>query len=305
MTRAIVVGAGSIGTRHAAVLSELGHEVAFVSSRTDLQRRAYPDLPTALAEFDPGYVVVANETELHERTVNQLIALGYDGDLLVEKPLAIPVELVRSGRFRHVGVGFNLRFHPLVDALTTALADQTILTVEVYAGQHLSGWRPDRPVASQYSSSRGRGGGVLRDLSHELDYLALLLGSCTGVFARGGRLAKITVDSDDAWGIVAAYERAPLVTIQLNYLDTRARRRLVLNTGMTTIEADFIASTMRINDELRTFPTDKDASYRGMHCAMLDDNGLGVTTMREAAATDQLIAMIELSAERHQWVEQS
>jgi predicted dehydrogenase len=299
VTRALVVGAGSIGTRHARVLSGLGHQVAVVSARESDEFERFAGIPEALSAFDPAYVVVATETARHAASVDELAGGGFHGMLLVEKPLSVPVAALAA--FDRVGVGFNLRFHPVIARVAELLAATQVFTVEVYAGQHLSGWRPDRPLSDQYSASRARGGGVLRDLSHELDYLGRMLGGCRGAFARGGRLAEVTVDSDDAWGIVAEYERAPIVTVQLNYLDTTARRRIVATTASGTVEADVIAGIVRHGDRTEELAGERDDTYASMHRAMLEGSGT-VATAAEATATEDVIAMIEASASEARWV---
>lgn len=305
MTRAVIIGAGSIGLRHVAVLEGLGHEVALVSSRTDLDRPVFTSVDDAVADSDPDYAIVATETSLHGSSVAALETAGFTGRLLVEKPFAVrPAAL---GSFDRVGVGFNLRFHPVVRRLHDVLATTRIYTVEAYVGQHLSLWRPGRDPKTTYSARRSDGGGVLRDLSHEWDYLGLILGQCRGVFAQGGRLADVTEDSDDAWGVVAQYDRAPVVTVQMNYLDTQVHRRVLANSEAGTIEADLIAGTLRVGDSLEQFTVERDDSYRAMHQAMLTDGPAGstpsVTTPDEAARTDDLISMIEASARTRRWVE--
>jgi predicted dehydrogenase len=303
VTKALVVGAGSIGARHAAVLAELGFDVATVSARDDLDWPTFGSLPEALGRFDPSYVVIANQTSLHARAVAELAELGFHGILLVEKPLAMTADAATGLPFERVGVGYNLRFHPVIARLRELLAGIEVFTVEAYAGQHLETWRPGRSARSQYSAVKSMGGGVLRDLSHELDYLGLLLGDCLGVFARGGRLSTVTEDSDDAWGIVAGYQSAPLVTLQLNYLDTHTRRRLVLNTSIGTIEADLVAASVRVGADTETFATERNQTYRAMHEAMRAP-GSPVATLAEALATERTIAAIEQSAAEQRWIEQ-
>jgi len=300
VTRALVVGAGSIGLRHVGVLEKAGHEVGLVSSR-ELERAAvYRDLPTAITDFAPDYVVVATETAGHAAAVESLRRSGFAGRLLIEKPLAVSPALTEG--FERVGVGFNLRFHPVIRRFAELLDGVRVHTVEAYAGQALDQWRPGRAVGDQYSASRAKGGGALRDLSHELDYLTWMLGPCRGVFARGGRLADVTVDSDDAWGILSEHQDAPVVTLQLNYLDTRSRRRIVANTSAGTIEADVVAGVVRSDGGVEQLTVDRDESYAGLHSAMLGDGFGAVATPAEAAATDALIGMIELSAAEQRWV---
>ena len=122
------------------------------------------------------------------------------------------------------------------------------------------------------------------------------------MFARGGRIGHVTVDSDDAWGMVAEHESAPVLTLQLNYLDRPARRRLLVNTADTTIEADLIARTLTIDGETTGFATEADDTYRRLHVAMLDGTGPAPATVADAVATDELIGMIELSATTRRWV---
>lgn len=306
MRKALVIGGGSIGLRHAAVLSELSHDVAFVTAREDLAELTYRSLEAALDDFAPNYVVIANETALHAVMIENLVGLGFNGSVLVEKPFAVPREVSSLAQFDRSGVGFNLRFHPIIQRLSEVLTGVEIFTVEVYAGQHLSTWRKPAFVGVQYSTSRERGGGVLRDLSHELDYLGWLFGTCKGVFARGGRLSQLTLDSDDAWAIVAEFDRAPVVSLQLNYLDTHKRRRLVINSSIGTIEADLIAATLTIDESLEHFVLDPNVTYRSLHRAMVGESGScesAVASFNEALLTDDLITMIELSAASKKWID--
>ena len=299
MTRALVVGAGSIGSRHALVLGDLGHDVALVTSRTDVGGRTFPDVASAIDTFDPEYVVVATETARHSDAVGALAAAGYTRRLLVEKPLAVSASELDP--FDAVGVAFNLRFHPVLARIAEVTASTTVYTAEAYVGQHLATWRPGRDVRATYSASKARGGGALRDLSHELDYLAWLLGGCEGLFALGGRVGDVTDDADDAWGILARYRRSPIVTLQLNYLDTHTRRRIVLNTSEGTIEGDLVAGTVRRDGEPEAFDTGRHVTYTAMHVAMLA-GGVGVATVSEAETTDDLVLAIEKSAATGEWV---
>ena len=259
----------------------------------------YPAVASAVADTRPSYVVIATDTQKHRTSVEELSSAGYDGLLMVEKPLMTAPSAF--DQFERVGVGYNLRFHPVILRLKEILSVSEIYTVEVYAGQHLSSWRPGRPVQEQYSSSLDRGGGVLRDLSHEFDYLTLMLGRCLGIFARGGRLARLTEDSDDAWGMVAHYERAPVLTLQLNYLDSLGRRRIVANTSVGTVEADLVAGTVAFEGEVEAFASDRNSTYRAMHRAMLSGNP--VATVLEASDTDDVIGMVERSKTERKWIE--
>jgi predicted dehydrogenase len=69
MTAALVVGYGSIGQRHARVLTEMGCALSVVSRRPRAGIRCFADVATAVEQDRPDYVVVANETSAHASTV--------------------------------------------------------------------------------------------------------------------------------------------------------------------------------------------------------------------------------------------
>jgi len=299
MTRSLIVGAGSIGQRHAAVLAELGHQIAFMTARGDLEAVVFRSIAAAIEVFSPDYVIIASATADHAEAVRELAATGYGGILLVEKPVAVAA--VDLASFERVGVGYNLRFHPVISRMRQLLSSTKVFTVEAYVGQHLSLWRPGRATTDQYSSFSAAGGGALRDLSHEFDYLGWFLGGIRGLFALGGRVAEVTVDSDDAWAIVAEYEAAALVSVQLNYLDSAGRRHIRANTEAGSYCADVIAGTVETPQGIERFDLQHNESYRDLHVAMLagDDT---VCTASEALAVETIIAMAERSAEGRVWV---
>ena len=66
--KALVVGYGSIGSRHARLLAMLGCEVAVVSSRDIDFPIHYRTLTDGLSG-KPDYVVIANRTSQHYQTV--------------------------------------------------------------------------------------------------------------------------------------------------------------------------------------------------------------------------------------------
>lgn len=267
--RALVVGQGSIGKRHARILPELACDVAVVSRREQPGPRSYRDIATALSHEQPDYVVIANETSSHHSALEALAAAGFSGAVLIEKPLFEARRTPPPDRFRKSAVAYNLRFHPVLLALKQQIAGRPILAVEAYAGQWLPDWRPGTDHRDSYSSRADQGGGVLRDLSHELDLIAWLFGSWSRIAALGGRRSDLTADSDDLWTVLFELDSGTAVTLHLNYLDRPGRRRLVVLTSDTTLVADLTASTLTMNGTDIRFDTGRDETYRAEHRAMI------------------------------------
>jgi predicted dehydrogenase len=301
--RALVIGYGSIGARHARLLNELGCATAVLSRRQIDFPVAYSGLASALAGHRPEYVVVAGPTSQHHDTLTELAVAGFGGSVLVEKPLFAHCQALPASAFGCLAVAYNLRFHPVLQRLRDLLAGETVLSVQAYVGQYLPDWRPGTDYRQSYSASAAQGGGALRDLSHEFDYIAWLFGEWSAVTALGGHVSSLEIDSDDLFVLLMQTRRCPVVTVQVSYLDRVARRRLVVNTESHTIEADLLGGTLVVDGVSEAFSVERDHTYREMHRAMLSNDAEGIVcTGEEGMETLQLVAAAERANRRKEWV---
>ena len=302
--KALVIGYGSIGQCHVRLLVELGCQVAVVSQHSTEFSPCYSDLSLAFTSWQPDYVVVANRTSEHQQTIETLAQHGYQGKVLVEKPLFDKLVNLSPKTFSHTAVAYNLRCHPLLARLKSFLHDSIkLLTASIYVGSYLPDWRPNTDYRQNYSAKRNEGGGVLRDLSHELDYVLWLFGPWRKLTATGGHLSTLEIDSDDAFALLMETEFCPLVSIQLNYLDRVPRREILVNTDHHTIRVDLINSSLEINGEQETFTLVRDDTYREQHHAMLTGKIEELCTWSEAIETLFTIKAAEQAARSNIWIE--
>ena len=122
--RALVVGLGSIGRRHARNWAALELGPLAVCRQVNrplpeplgVDATEYTDLDEALERERPDVVVVANPTSLHVETARAAVKSG--AHVLVEKPLGDSLsgvdDLMKIARTdaRLVMVAYNYRFHP-------------------------------------------------------------------------------------------------------------------------------------------------------------------------------------------------
>lgn len=259
--RLLVVGYGSIGARHARVAAGLGAAIACVTRNTACPFERFDGLATAISAFRPSHVLIANATADHLPSLDALFATGWNGPVLVEKPLfhvAVPASRYAG---RDIVVAYNLRFHPLVRALGERVAGWNLTTASFRVGQYLPDWRPGTDYRTSYSASRAGGGGVLRDLSHELDLAYRFCGPLRHLAALGGHLSPLEIDSDDVFHIIGAAERCRAVNIEMNYLDRTASRILTLNGAEGTARLDFIAGRLDVAGETIEAKPERDATY--------------------------------------------
>jgi predicted dehydrogenase len=298
LTNAVVIGLGSIGQRHARVLKELGHGVTTVSRRGDGD---HTSIASAIAAARPGYAVIATETSHHAESLRQLAEADFRGSVLVEKPLFAHAAPPPDYPFASLVVGYYLRFHPVMTAFTERLGGRHAITVSAYVGQDLRDWRPGRDHRTTASATREAGGGVLRDLSHELDYLLWLFGPWQRVAALGGSSGARQVDVDDHLGLLLEMQRSQAVQVHMDYLDQPGIRKIRVNLAEETIEADILGGRLTVNGKAHEYPSERDESYRSMHRAAIEGRA-PICTFAEGLAVMDLIDASERALRSRMWV---
>jgi predicted dehydrogenase len=294
----MVAGLGSIGTRHARILTELGLAVTTVSRRGGGDHRSIGE---AVSRGQVDYVVIATETARHIDALRELAQAGFRGTVLVEKPLLARLEPLPSFPFAKLFVAYNLRFHPVMTALARRIEGRPAITVSAYVGQDIRNWRPGRDHRDTASSTVAAGGGVLRDLSHELDYLLWLFGPWQRVAALGGASGARDLEVDDHLALLVEMERARVVQVHLDYLDRPGLRRIRINLADETIEADLVGGNLIVNGTATPYTSERDTSYRAMHQAALSGDG-PLCSLAEGVAVMDLIDASERALNSKSWV---
>ena len=301
----LIIGYGSIGARHAHILRDMGHDVHVVSRRRVSDFSCTRTVKEAFRNRFFQYAVISNETELHYKSLMELKGLGYSGAVLIEKPLFHCWHPVLETELQNVFVAYNLRFHPVIQRLRELLKKGPLFSIQIYAGQYLPDWRPGTDYAAGYSASKKRGGGVLRDLSHELDYATWIAGSWKKIAAIGGKFSKLRIDSNDVYSLLLETDRCPAVAIQINYLDRKSRREVIVNSEGLSIKADLIANTLEVNNTLARFDVERNLTYLLQHRSILEGESSNVCTLRQGLDILKLVYAAELAASRQVWIDRS
>ena len=298
----LVVGYGSIGARHANILKEMGHSVHVVSKRNVEDFYCHKTISGVLAKKNIDYVIISNETYKHYESFMELRELGYSGKILIEKPIFLEPRLLPQLGFEYVFVAYNLRFHPVIQRLHEFLNGKKIYSVQAYAGQYLPAWRPNTDYSKCYSAFKAKGGGVLRDLSHELDYINWLCGSWKRVTAIGEKLSDLKIDSDDVFVLLLEMENCPVASVQMNYLDHKTRREIIVNIKDHSIKADLIHSTLEIDGEVSKFEIERNLTYTMQHNAILEGDYSIACTLKQGMDVLNLIHAAELASKKQMWI---
>lgn len=278
--------------------------VSIVSKRNITETTDYPAYSSVEAAFlndNFDYVVIANNTSEHYLTVLSLINLSFSGVLLVEKPIFAKYAEIPKNNFKQIFVAYNLRFHPIIQKIYDLTSEDKIYSTQVYVGQYLPIWRANRDYRTLYSATKEKGGGVIRDLSHELDYLLWILDGWKRVTGIGGKFGELEIETDDVFCLTMETNKCPAVMLQMNYLDQISQRSIIINYGSTTIKADLVKGIIEINNEIIEYRLDGNYTYRELHKAIIGGNYRYPCTYEQGLEVVSLIENAEEASAKGIW----
>jgi predicted dehydrogenase len=259
----------------------------------------------ALERESFDYVVIASQTSQHVTDLSALINNRFSSRVLIEKPLFEKLHTLEDNNFSFAAVGYNLRFHPAIVWLKDTLPKLGKLSsANFYVGQYLPTWRPDSDYRKSSSARDISGGGVLRDLSHELDLVQYLFGDWQQLTAVGGKFSDLEIATDDTFSILMTSTKCNAISVQLNYIDRIKQRYITINGNNGTVSIDLISNTAKFNDLDVKFSVNADDSYVAQHLAVISNDSQNTCSLSEALKVVETIQAIEKSAEKLKWISQ-
>jgi len=300
--KALLIGFGSIGKRHFEILKELKciESIDIISQQTINGIKIFRNLADVddLNIYD--YFVIASETEKHYVQLNYICSRVSGKKILVEKPLYEKNHQLIKNRNK-IFVAYNLRFHSVIEKLRYLIDGKNVYYVNAICGQYLPTWRPDRDYRQSYSASTIRGGGVLRDLSHELDYLIWMFGSFDKINAINAKISDLEIESDDIFTAIAITSKKIIINLTIDYISKEPIRRLLIHVQDETIEVDIINNIIRTinkqgdNKLIELEPKERNYSYCKMHQSILVEDSLMACNFEEGLKVMDVISTVKFS----------
>ena len=119
-----------------------------------------------------------------------------------------------------------------------------MLLANIYVGQRLTQWRPGRDLDDTYSAQSVLGGGVLRDLSHELDYALWLFGLPVKLASLVANHEALGIQAEESATILYQTLSGANVCVHLNYLDHQVRRDVAVQTAEHTYDLNLLSGQL-------------------------------------------------------------
>jgi predicted dehydrogenase len=259
----LIIGCGSIGARFAKLAAGAGLGLVLCDDNP-VRLRNLEDDPAlsdvsviALQSIDPwperqiDAAMICSPNHLHVEHALASVRRGIP--TFVEKPLAHSMAgietLIGEVRERSVTtmVGCNLRFTEGLQKVKSLLPGiGRVHNARIEFGYDLRKWRPSEDYRLNYAASRAKGGGVVLDAIHEIDYALWLFGRPMGFSGHVGRSGLLEIETEDYADFVLELERCPSLSVHLDYLAPDYTRGCVIHGQNGTIRWEFRSPEVRV-----------------------------------------------------------
>lgn len=317
-----VIGLGSIASRHRKNIKEIFPKARIIamsaSGRKPVEKLhnvdyVASDLEDVLME-NPQWVVIASPATLHSEHAK--FFLNHKIPVLIEKPLTAKlvdaealVEMAYASDVP-VSIAYCLRYMPASQIVKDNIEAGTIGTlynVMASVGQYLPSWR-DVDFRQSVSSRASLGGGVLLELSHEIDYLQWILGAMEVEFCLLRNSRQLNLEVEELADVVLTSKQSGTVcNIHLDFLQNPAQRMCQFIGSSGRIEWNLVNNTVTLHTSESVTMLHQEPTWdrNQMYISMLRDfdayvAGLPNSCVRIAEAA-QTIGIIENAKLKAVW----
>ena len=310
-----IIGLGSIGRRHLRLVKELRPELNVIAVRSGMGKKVGEEklldaVVHSLEEaIDYGIeaAIIATPAVYHIQQAIDLMERGVH--ILIEKPLSHSLdnlnELLRAEKeSKVIGlVGYCLRYNAGALKFNELLNNKKIgqiLHVQVACGSYLPDWRKGQDYRQSVSAKSELGGGVLLELSHELDYIRWFFGAMKTVYANIHNSNILDIDVEDSVDMIFESEQGFPVSLHLDFNSRGIRRNCIARCSNGDLIWNAVANKVIWQcadgpDDVETYENDRNYVYKEQLKHFFDcienktqrsvslEDGLAVLNMIESA----------------------
>ena len=283
----LIIGYGSAGKRHAKILNSI-NKIKKILIKTDQKLKSYKKINfiNKINNLNPDLIVLANETDKHYSVCKFLEKKFNNKIILCEKPLFKKFYNFKPRKNKFF-VTYNFRFHKCIQYLKKMIDLKKVYFVEAESSSYLPSWRKDIDYTKNYSAFSNRGGGVLLDMSHELDYINWLFKDFKISKIYQNKISNLNISSKDIALVFGHIKNNTLVKIKLTYFNKIPKRSLIicLKDGsqiyldLLNSEMTFFSKNKKKTLKLEKYSQLKTTGY--MYSKILKNNFKNVCSLKE------------------------
>jgi len=253
LLKVLIIGYGSIGQKHAKILKNLKCEITVLTKQKKIPFKIIQD-KKEIIKYNPDYIIISNCTSKHIEYTNFLEKNLKKKIILIEKPISNKYKKLKLKNNKYI-VGYNLRFHPLIQFIKKKIKKQNIHFISVNVSSYLPEWRKNINYKNSNSAKKKLGGGLLLELSHELDYVKWIFGKIKLIYSYNKKISNLKIDTDDILILFGEINKRIKVIFNMNFFSRINERNIQIEGKNFSLKADLIKNHIEIlsNKKIRKY----------------------------------------------------
>ncbi len=297
MKKILIIGSGSISKKHFSTIKNLRYEtkVKIISSRK-FEKLNKIELKRFFG-IKPELIIICSPATSHLRNLKKIEKNYKNLKVLIEKPIFEKNYKIKEKLKNKYYVGYNLRFHPVIIFLKKFLRKKKIYSINIISHSYLPDWRKF-DYRDSVSAKKKLGGGVLLELSHELDYIKWIFSKIKILFSFNNRISKLDIDTDDILSIIAEVGNKTLLNLNINFFSKIPNRTIKIDGDKFSLNADLIKNKIEIIEDkkikIKKFSNFKiKDTYRLQCLEILQNKNLNISTLNQSLNLMKIIDTIK------------
>ena len=167
-----------------------------------------------------------------------------------------------------------------------------IFNVSISCNSYLPKWRKNINYQESSSAKKSLGGGVLLDLSHEIDYMNHIFGEVEPLFKFNSKISNLEIETEDYLNVFGKFKnRNAFLQLELSYFSHFEKREILVSCNDISIKADLIMNTISSNegDEVCFPDFNISDTYLLQHEAIFDKKHTKLCSLEEGLRVMDLI----------------
>jgi len=231
--KGLIIGCGSIGSRHLHNLKSLGFSNIAIYDENKMKLNTlskkydvikFDNLKSALDIFKPDFSIICTYPSSHVKLT--LLCINSNSHVFIEKPLSsnlngVEQMLKKADRKNlKIAVGYNLRFDMGLNLLKKNIhkdTDPVPMSILSEWGHNIKWWKPGTDFKNHYILQKGNG--IILDDSHEYDYVRWLLNDdVSSVYCQTRKSKKIKTQTESIASIILKFKKGTIATFVIDYM---------------------------------------------------------------------------------------
>lgn len=316
----LVIGTGNIALRHIDNIINMSNKKSiYVCKRFGIKLNRMlnekdihivDNLKNIYPKSKKSIAVICSAASNHVADAVVLARKGFN--IFLEKPLTTHdikinklIKICNDNKLKTL-VGYNMRFTNRIKSIFNIIKNRkygAIKEIDICVETDFRKWRKGLNYKDSVSFNKDLGGGVINELSHEIDYLYLLFGKPSKVMVNNNTIKDSQYNIETH--IIATFEYSknmPIVRMNLNMISTKEKRYCKIYFEKSTIEVNHIMNSLMIKtgkqEKLKIFKDKINDSYvRELNDLIksIENNTTSKLTIEECKNTQFIINAMQKS----------